>query len=429
MRIKLFFRTAAAALLLAAAGITASAQTLTVDGKVTLKQADGNEKPVEGAQVDIYRTDIKQEFHTKTNRKGDYTHAGIPYGVFMIAVSAPGARPSYVANVQVSQRPTNNFSLQPGDGSKLTLEQMRAGAATGPAAGAAPAAESADAKKAREEHEKELARVAEANKKIEESNVVVKREFDAGNAAFTAKNYDEAVAAYDRALAAQADQAVVHLNKSIALRMRAVDKYNVAIKAKDAAGREAAKADFKNAAESADKAVKFYREQQGKPGTPAPTKPNEVMDYLSARMESYRLALQTNAGVMPDQAVPAMEEYITAETDPAKKMKAEASLGQALFLSGQIDASIAAYRKVLASSPTNLDALFGLGIALAADPEGTHAAEARDALKDFASKAPATDARKADAEAAVAALEESLKPRPAEKSGASGRGTKRGGKP
>lgn len=420
MRIKLFFRTAAAALLLAAAGVVASAQTLTIDGKVTLKQADGTEKPVEGAQVDVYRTDIKQEFHTKTNSKGTYTHAGIPYGVFMIAVSAPGARPAYLANVQVSQRPTNNFSLQPGDGSKLTLEQMKAGAATGPAAGSAPAAESAEAKKAREEHEKELARVAEANKKIEESNVVVKREFEAGNTAFTAKNYDEAVAAYDRAIAAQPDQAVVHLNKSIALRMRAVDKYNVAAKSKDKAGLDAAKTDFKNAAESADKAVKFYREQQSKTGA-MPGKPNEVMDYLSARMEGYRLALQTNAGVMPDQAVPAMEEYITAETDPAKKMKAEASLGQALFLSGQIDASIAAYRKVLASSPGNLDALFGLGIALAADPEGKHAAEARDALKDFASKAPATDARKADAEGAVAALEESLKPKSAPKSDTGGK--------
>jgi tetratricopeptide (TPR) repeat protein len=425
MRIKLLFRTAAVALLLAATGLVASAQTLTVMGKVTMKQADGTEKPVEGAQVDLIRTDIKQEFHTKTNKKGEYTHAGMPYGTFMIAVSAPGARPAYVANVPVARQPTNNFSLQPGDGSKLTLEQMKAGVATGPAAAtAAPATESADAKKAREDYEKEVARVAEANKKIEDSNVVVKREFEAGNTAFTAKNYDEAVAAYDRAIAAQPDQAVVHLNKSIALRIRAVEKYNTAAKAKDKAGTDAAKADFKNAAESADKAVKFYREKQGTAGAAPAAAPNELMGYLSARMEGYRLALQTNAGVEASLAVPAMEEYIAAETDPVKKAKAEAGLGQALFLSGQIDASIAAYRKVLTSNPANLDALFGLGISLAADPEGKHAAEARDALKDFASKAPATDARKADAEAAVAALEESLKPKSAPKGDAGKRRTR-----
>ena len=417
MRIKLFFRTAVAALLLATAGIVASAQTVVVNGKVTLKQADGTETPVEGAQVDLYRTDIKQEFHTKTNKKGEYTHAGLPYGTFIIAVSAPGARPAYFANIPVGRQPTTNFSLQPGDGSKLTLEQMKAGATSGPATAAAPPTESADAKKAREDYEKEAARIAEANKKIEESNVVVKREFDAGNAAFAAKNYDEAVSAYDRAIAAQPDQAVVHLNKSIALRIRAVDKFNTAAKAKDKAGTDAAKADFKNAAESSDKAVKLYREQQGKAGAAAgaTAAPNELMSYLSARMENYRLALQTNAGVEAALAVPAMEEYIAAETDPAKKAKAEAGLVQAFFLSGRIDESVAASRKILASNPSNLDALYWLGIALAADPEGKHAAEARDALKDFAAKAPATDARKADAEAAVAALEESLKPKSAPK--------------
>ncbi|HEX7177659.1 MAG TPA: tetratricopeptide repeat protein [Pyrinomonadaceae bacterium] len=423
MRIKLFFRTAAVALLLAATGLVASAQTLVVMGKVTMKQADGTEKPVEGAQIDLIRTDIKQEFHTKTNKKGEYTHAGMPYGTFMIAVSAPGARPAYVANVPVARQPNNNFSLQPGDGSKLTLEQMKAGVTTGPAAAAAPPTETADAKKAREDYEKEVARVAEANKKIEDSNVVVKREFEAGNTAFTAKNYDEAVAAYDRAIAAQPDQAVVHLNKSIALRIRAVEKYNTAAKAKDKAGTEAARADFKNAAESADKAVKFYREKQGAAGAApaAPAGATELMGYLSARMEGYRLALQTNAGIDASLAVPAMEEYIVAETDPVKKAKAEAGLGNALFMSGQIDASIAAYRKVLASNPTNLDALFGLGIALASDPEGKYAAEARDALKDFASKAPATDGRKADAESAVAALEESMKPKSAPKGDTGGK--------
>jgi cytochrome c-type biogenesis protein CcmH/NrfG len=124
-----------------------------------------------------------------------------------------------------------------------------------------------------------------------------------------------------------------------------------------------------------------------------------------------------------------MEEYIAAETDPAKKAQAEAALGDALFQSGRIDDAIAAYRKILAASPTNLDAQFGLGIALAADPEGKHAAEARDALKEFAAKAPATDPRKADAEGAAAALEEAMKPKQADKSGGSGRGTKRGGKP
>ncbi len=76
---KPFFRTVAAALALFALSAAASAQVTRVEGKVTLKQADGTVVPVPGAQVDIFRTDIKQQFQIKTDKKGVYTHAGIPF--------------------------------------------------------------------------------------------------------------------------------------------------------------------------------------------------------------------------------------------------------------------------------------------------------------------------------------------------------------
>jgi tetratricopeptide (TPR) repeat protein len=432
MRIKLFFRAAVAALILAASVLVASAQSVTITGKVTLKQADGTEAPVEGAQIDIYRTDIKGEYRTKTNKKGEYTHAGIPYGTFTIAVSAPGARPTFQGGLMLGRQSNNNFTLLPGDGSRLTLEQIKAAGTAAPATGGTPAKESEETKKAREEYEKEVARVAEANKKIEESNTVVKRTFEAGNAAYTAKNYDEAVRQYNEGLAADPEQAVLHLNKSLALRLGAVDKYNAAVKAKDQAGREAAKADFKASAESADKAVQLFRAQQAKSagaaaGAPVGAgQPSEMMNYLSARMESYRVGLQTNAGVDASQAVTALEEYIAVEPDAAKKAKAEAGLAQALFLGGRIDESVATSRKILVANPSNIDAMYWLGIALASDE--AKAAEARDVLKDFAAKAPATDTRKAEAEAAVAALEEAMKPKQTDKSTTTG-GRRRGGKP
>ena len=99
MSFKPLLKAFAAALLLAACGVIASAQVAQMSGKVTLKQADGTVVPVVGAQVDIYRTDIKWEDHVKTNKKGEYQHAGIPFvGTYAIAVSAPGARPTYVTN-------------------------------------------------------------------------------------------------------------------------------------------------------------------------------------------------------------------------------------------------------------------------------------------------------------------------------------------
>jgi hypothetical protein len=74
-----------------------------------------------------------------------------------------------------------------------------------------------------------------------------------------------------------------------------------------------------------------------------------------------------------------------------------------------------AYKAILAASPNNLDAIYGLGLALASDPSGEKTAEGRDMLQQFASKAPATDPRKQMAEEAVAGLNEALKPKPADK--------------
>ena len=58
MRSNPLLRTLFAAAVLAVSAVAASAQSTQVNGKVTLKQADGTVVPVVGAQIDIYRTDI-----------------------------------------------------------------------------------------------------------------------------------------------------------------------------------------------------------------------------------------------------------------------------------------------------------------------------------------------------------------------------------
>src|SRR3954462_8010976 len=136
MRFKSLLLALASAFLLAASAAVTNAQVAQVSGKVTLKQADGSVVPVANATVDIYRTDIKWDAQVKTNKKGEYMHAGVPFiGVYTIAVSAPGARPDDVPNVKVSQRPNIDFQLQPGDGSRLTLDQIKAAGASRPAGG------------------------------------------------------------------------------------------------------------------------------------------------------------------------------------------------------------------------------------------------------------------------------------------------------
>ncbi|HJR08582.1 MAG TPA: tetratricopeptide repeat protein [Pyrinomonadaceae bacterium] len=426
MRIQKFTHFVVAALLLVAAfAVSVSAQQATATGKVTLKQADGTEVPVQGAQVEFHRTDIKQTLKTKTDKKGEYVYAGLDLGgTYTILVSAPGATPSYSANIRIGRQPNNNFALTPGDGRVLTLAEVQAGGggtakpgAAAAAATGAPKMTAEEAKKLDEENARLRAEIAAKNAKIEERNAKLPAVFKAANDAFNAKNYDLAIATYDQAIAIDPSEAVVHRNKAIALRSRGVDNYNKAAKARDQAGKDAARADLKLATETAEKAIAAYRTPQAdRVAASGDAAKSEDLDYLFQRAESYRVALQTNAQVDTEAGIKAFQEYIAAETDTAKKTKAEASLGDALFMGGRVDESIAAYKAILASNPSNLDAIYGLGLALASDPTGAKTAEGRDMLEQFASKAPATDPRKQMAEEAVAGLNEALKPKPADKS-------------
>jgi tetratricopeptide (TPR) repeat protein len=85
-------------------------------------------------------------------------------------------------------------------------------------------------------------------------------------------------------------------------------------------------------------------------------------------------------------------------------------------MGGKIDESIATFRQVIATNPQNLDAMLGLGTALAAKgslAEGGSGsamiAEARDLFQEFIKKAPDTHAKKADAVATAQYLDETIK--------------------
>lgn len=427
MRHKNFLRVALCAMLLGLCAVAeVSAQVVQASGKVTLKQADGTEAPLPGATVTIYRTDIKGKYEVKTDKGGRWVYAGIPFtGVFTVIVSGPNAKPTFITDVRFSQKPDgNDFTLEPGDGSVLTLEQVQAAGGSGGGANrpAGGGGDSAATRKAREEMAKQQAAVDAENKKNAETNVKLNDVLKAGNEAFNAKKYDEAITSYDQGIQADPTQSIFYLNKSVALRMRGVDKYNVAAKAKDNAGRDAARADFKAAAEAGEKGLTTYREASAKRGAAAGgngggaaapaaaggggAAHNDELMYLASRSESYRVALQTSTQVSPDDAAKAIQEYVTKETDPAKKLKAQTSLGDALFQGGKIDEAVAAYQQTLTSSPDNLDAMYGMGVALLADPSPSadKVTQARTMLQKFIAKAPDTDPRKQEAAGVVESL-------------------------
>src|SRR5688500_17913607 len=94
---KYFFGALAVAVLLVFASISAVAQVGELRGTVMMKQADGTKVPLADAQIDDFRTDIKGEYKTKTNKKGEFVFAGIPFvGTYVVAASHPTATPNWV---------------------------------------------------------------------------------------------------------------------------------------------------------------------------------------------------------------------------------------------------------------------------------------------------------------------------------------------
>jgi Carboxypeptidase regulatory-like domain/Tetratricopeptide repeat len=425
MRSKPFIRTLFAALFLAVFSVAASAQTTQVNGTVKLKQADGTEVPVVGAQIDIYRTDIKSEYHTKTNNKGQYIHAGLPFvGTFTIVVSAPGARPTYASKQRFTTTQQRDFLLQPGDGSKLTLEQTKTidagggggggGTANTGGGGSAPS-ESKEDKAKREELERKVKEVEDKNRKIEEGNTVIARTFKAGNDALSANKLDEAIAAYQEGLAARSDEPALLTNLSEALRRRGVNRFNDALKNSDndakTRGLDEAKKDWSAAAESSQKALQVIAAGGSDPQQAAIYAQNKLA-ALTTRALAMRLVATKVDQTQAQAAWDAYQEYIAAEPDAAKKAKSKGEALQTLFDAGNIDLAVTHARAILNEDPENVDANRILGLALFATGDKAKYQEAANFLQRYVDKALDTDPLKQSAKESLEYLRtaENVKP-------------------
>lgn len=409
----------------ASISMVASAQTGELRGHVNVKQADGTVVPAVDAVVDVFRVDMSGKTNAKTNKKGEFVFAGLFYvGDYVIAVSLPGARPTYQPGVKAGRDVDYALELtMPGDGRRLTLEEIKTlmGAQGAPTGGAK---ESAADRAKREEIIKKNAEIAASNEKAKSSNEIIGASFKAGNEALKAKNYDEAIARFDEGLQADPEHPgapALLTNKTMALNARAVDRYNAGIKSADeatkAASMEAAKKDWTAAKESSGKAVAMLK------ATPASTDPTEANSTkvnlyfaLLARADATRLFVTKVDQSQTDLGVTAFQEYLAVETDPVKKAKAQKDMAQMLFDSNAFDKALVEYRKILETNPDDLDALLRSGQALfnigAINTDKAKYQEAANYLAQFVAKAPDTDPLKADAKAILDALkdQENVKP-------------------
>jgi tetratricopeptide (TPR) repeat protein len=426
---KYIYGALAVAVLIAAASLTTSAQVGELRGHVWIQQADGQKVPLADAQIDVFRTDMAAKYQTKTNKKGEFVFAGLPFtGTYTVAASHPTAAPSFVPGVKVGREIPCEITVTPGTGKRLTLEDIKAAGGTSPAPPGSTGgggSESAADKAKREEMLKKNAEIEAGNKKISEANEIIARTFKTGNEALTAgtaasktKNYSEsiqkytaAVASYDEGLAADADQPAILTNKAVALKARGVDRYNDALTSKslDDAGKTAAlqqaKDDFKAAADTSGKAATMIKAQA------APTDPAEVQRYnankyaaLVTYAESMRLYVTKGDTTQADAGLAAYKDYIGVETDPAKKAKAQLDMAQMLLDAGAADKALAEFKSILTTTPDSPEANLGAGLAVYATGDKTKFQEAANYLQKFVDVAPDTNPMKEGAKEVLTEL-------------------------
>jgi tetratricopeptide (TPR) repeat protein len=242
----------------------------------------------------------------------------------------------------------------------------------------AGAQESPEAKARRLEIERENARITALNETLQ-------RSVTAGNQAFAAGNYDEAIKQYNEGLAADPKQVVLLVNRATVYKMRGVAQFNAAARAADltekVAKKESAGNDFRAAFDSASRAVAL-----AKAGEPSAAGVNAVNAYAE-RAEAGRLLSRVDASVT-DAVFNAYEEYVAIEPDEGKRLRARNVAAQMLLDAGAGERAVTEFRKLVNENGYNVDALLGLGLALFTTGDQSRFKEAGKYLQDFVKLAP-----------------------------------------
>lgn len=412
------------------------AQTSPVRGKIELKKADGTTEPVAGAMVEVFRTDSKGKGSTaKTGKKGEFAFAGLMLGqTFALSISAPNITPAVYPNIKAGME-NITITVVPGDGKRSTEEEVRqflaapaastagnttAAAATAQTDSAKPAKESAEDKKKREEEAKKIAEITASNEKIKNSTVIIQKSIEEGNKAFEEKNFDVAIAKFDEGYNASPNfvgsAPVLLNNKAAAYTSRATTLHNQNVKVTDTtqkvANKVKIKQDFAGAMNAYNNSLTVIKNSANSTEVPAQKVAEFKLQTLRGAQNVMQYMVTTDA--VDEKTTAAARaltgEYISSETDAAKKVKAQTVLGDVFRVAGDSDNAIIEYRKALEIAPDNADALAGLGLSLynsgvLNDNNKAQMQEGLNYMTRFAEVAPAAHPLKSD----VAGLVEYLK--------------------
>jgi tetratricopeptide (TPR) repeat protein len=311
----------------AAAGIaflalTSSAQITTIEGHVI--GLDG--KPVQNAEIQITRTDIKGSYKTKSDKKGHYIYMGLPIGFYNIACFMEGKQVDAMNGVKTSPgdpKPVD-FDLRQSQAANAAKQaEMEKAVATGQLSKELERGLSSEQKAAME---KQLKERSEQMKKRSELN----DSFNTGMTALNAKQYDQAIAAFVKASEVDPTQTAVWANLGEAYIKNAEGKTG-----------DDFNGNIQKGLAAYEKAIEL------KPDDPA-------------SHNNYALAL-AKAKKFPEMQA---ELKKAADLDPANGGKYYYNLGALLVNSGQSEPAGDAFKKAIELTPTYADAYYQYGVTL-----------------------------------------------------------------
>jgi len=388
MKIKNFLATLSGMALLVLATVTASAQVGRIEGTVVKA---GSGEPILGAEVRIERTDIKGSYPVKTDKKGVFLHAGVPYvGTYTLIVSAPECAPYFLTGVRPTGDPIK-IELQSGDGRKLTLDDVKRMQSAAPA-GPQKQMSAEEIKAQQAEYEKKKAEIEKQKADFEG----MKKFFEQGQQLASAKDYPGAINAYTEAAKLDPEQQAIWGNLALAHYNRGVTYINESLK--DPSKRDSAKQDFNDSIVAIDKAIALNEAALNDPAKGAAAKKSKSQ-YLKIKGDAESL-LAKRLGVM-DAAPKAVKSYkdAAALTDSADEKKSfELKAAETLFEAGMAEEAVTAYQGILANDAGNTEALYKLGLAYASVAKFQ---ESADTLQKFIDNAPESDPRLAEVKAVI----------------------------
>jgi tetratricopeptide (TPR) repeat protein len=371
------------------------AQAGQAEGTVKLNAEGGSKKPVPGATVDIYRTDIKGHWTVKTDKGGHFVILGLPLsGAFLFLASGPGLQPTWVNNVHITQSPVVDIIVEPGDGQTMTLEQVQqaiAGQKSGGGGQSPPVRTLSAADRARiEAAQKEQQSRAKEAQEVQGGFDQARTHYNAGVELMKTNNFQNALSEFE--LASAVDPSKHAAMKMLAYKANAnlaETHYQLGVDLFNKKQRPEAKVHFEAAVAAVKKSIAI-----------ASSDTAENNSSLNIDMVVYYNILAKNAMLLveyygaADLVDETVKELDKAEAlDTVNKNKWGVLRGDMYRSAGRTDDAVAAYKKALAADPNNFDALYGLGLTLIASTERAQIQEGANTLADFVAKAPPTDKR------------------------------------